>query len=53
MILSLSQVKEYLAVVNGIDVLEMNHNAVAKIILSNPYELSLCMMILKDGVIGT
>eukprot|EP00057_Strongylocentrotus_purpuratus_P010349 XP_011664823.1 PREDICTED: DEP domain-containing mTOR-interacting protein [Strongylocentrotus purpuratus] len=47
------KVKEYLAVVNGIDVLEMNHNAVAKLILANPFELSLVMMILKDSVMGT
>nr|XP_054772753.1 DEP domain-containing mTOR-interacting protein-like [Lytechinus pictus] len=47
------KVKEYLAAVNGTDVLEMNHTDVAKLILANPYELSLDLMILNDGIMGT
>lgn len=47
------KVKQYLAVVNGVDVLDKSHDKVAKLILSNPYELSLVVMKSRDETVGT
>ncbi|XP_071485687.1 DEP domain-containing mTOR-interacting protein-like [Diadema antillarum] len=44
------RVRQYISSVNGVDVLDKNHTDVAKLILANPFELSLVVLKLRDDM---